>query len=153
MLVHHDVEADLGYSRSWHGFVPGRRVGALRPGFRRLEMRGRPYFYDDGIYYEQFGNDYQEIYPPVGIYIPQLPDGATEVIVGNTVYYYVGGTFYLPTDEGFTIVAPPMGANVPELPPGSVKSSINGLLAYLFNGIYYRPTFVHGVTHYMTFRH
>ncbi|MBF0548311.1 MAG: hypothetical protein HQM08_28000 [Candidatus Riflebacteria bacterium] len=152
-IVHQDVEADIGYARSWHGFAPGHRVRELRPGFRRLMVRGNPYYYDDGIFYEQLDNYYKEVFPPIGTDLPELPDGAIEIVVDDLVYYYAGGAFYLSNDEGFIIVAPPMGVDVPELPPGAVKTFVDGELAYLFNGVYYRPTFVNGMTFYTTFSH
>ena len=151
VFVHRDVEVDVDHSRFWHGFVPGRRVNALRAGCAQVFVGSVPYYYDDGIYYQQANNGYQEVYPPIGVNVPALPDGAVETDTGNLTYYYVGGAFYVQQDGGFVIAAPPMGVMVPELPPGSVQVSINGVVAYLFNGIYYQPVFVNGVTQYMTF--
>jgi hypothetical protein len=150
VFIHHDVEVDVNHSRFWNGFVFGQRVGALRAGCLRVLLNGTPYYYDDGIYYQQAGDSYQEIYPPAGVGVPGLPDGATEILAGNLVYYYAGGAFYVQQGGGFVIVAPPMGVIVPELPPGAVQVSINGNVAYQF-GIYYQPVFVNGVTQYMTF--
>jgi len=114
-------------------------------------VNGAPYYYDDGIYYQQAGNDYQAVYPPVGANIPGLPYGAIEIYAGNLAYYYAGGAFYVQQVSGFVIAAPPMGVTVPELPPGAVQVSVNNGVAYQFNGIYYRPVFANGVTQYMTF--
>jgi len=114
-------------------------------------VNGAPYYYDDGIYYQQAGDDYQEVYPPLGADVPELPDGAIEIDAGNLAYYYAGGAFYVQQDGGFVIAPTPMGVTVPELPPGAVQVSVNGGVAYQFNGIYYRPVFVNGVTQYMTF--
>jgi hypothetical protein len=150
VFIHHDVEVDIDHARFWNGFVFGRRVDALRAGCLRVLLNGAPYYYDDGIYYQQAGDGYQEVYPPVGVDVPGLPNGATEIVAGNLVYYYAGGAFYVQQDGGFVIAVPPMGVIVPELPPGAVQVSVNGNAAYQF-GIYYQPVFVNGVTQYMTF--
>jgi hypothetical protein len=134
----------------WHGFVFGSRIHGLRPGYFQLTVNGLPYFCDDGIYYQQVGDDYQEVYPPVGADIQDLPDGAIEVDAENSVYYYAGGAFYVQQDGGYVIVPAPIGVIVPELPPGAVQTSVGGWLAYQFNGTYYQPQFVDGVTQYVT---
>jgi hypothetical protein len=110
------------------------------------------FFYDDGIYYQQSDDGYQEVYPPVGADVSQLPDGAIEIDAGNLAYYYAGGAFYVQQDDGFVIAPAPMGVTVPELPPGAVLVSVDDGVAYQFNGIYYQPVFVDGVTQYMTFQ-
>jgi hypothetical protein len=147
----HDVEVDVAHARFWHDFAFGRRLRALREGCRRVFVNGALFFYDSGIYYQQAGDDYQEVYPPVGAVIPDLPDGAIAIEAGNLVYYYVAGAFYAQQNGGFVIAPTPMGVTVPELPPGAVSVSVNGSIAYQFNGIYYQPVFVNGVTQYMTF--
>lgn len=150
-LAHHDVDVDVNRPRHWHGFAFGARRHRLREGFVTVLVAGIPYFYDDGIYYQQAGDDYQEVYPPVGAEVNQLPDGAMEVGVDDVVYYYAGGAFYLPQGDGFLIVPTPIGAVVPELPPGAVQVTVNNSLAYQFNGVYYQPVFANGVTQYVTF--
>ena len=147
----HDVDVDVHRRQYWHGFVYGSRHHSLREGFFPLLVNGLSYFFDGGIYFQQVGNDYQEVYPPIGAIIPALPDGAIELVAGNLVYYYACGAFYVQQNGGFCIAAPPMGVVVPELPPGAVQVSVNGGIAYQFSGIYYQPVFVNGVTQYMTF--
>ena len=148
---HRDVEVDIHRPRFWHGFAFGSRFHNLRGSYLRVFVGNAPFFYDDGIFFQQVGSDYQEVYPPVGAVIPELPDGAIEISAGNLIYYYAGGAFYIQQSGGFVIAPPPMGVVVPELPPGAVSVAINNTLAYQFNGIYYQPVFVNGVTQYMTF--
>ncbi len=152
VVPHHDVEVDIGRPRFWHGFVFGARIHGLRPGYAQIFVSGAPYFYDDGIYYQQAGDDYQEVYPPVGADVQDLPDGAIEIDAGNIAYYYAGGAFYVQQDGGYVIAPTPIGVTVPELPPGAVQVSSSGGVAYQFNGIYYQPEFVDGVTQYVTFQ-
>ena len=83
--------------------------------------------------------------------MPELPDGAVAIQVGDQVYYFAGGAFYVGQNGGYVIAPPPMGVTVPELPPGAAQVNVNGMMAYQFNGIYYQPVFADGVTQYMTF--
>jgi uncharacterized protein DUF6515 len=152
VISHHDVDADIGGQRFWHGFVFGARIHGLRPGYVQIYVGGIPFFYDDGIYYQQTGDDYQEVYPPVGADVQDLPDGAIEIDAGNIAYYYAGGAFYVQQGDGYVIAPTPIGVTVPELPPGAIEVSYNGGMAYQFNGIYYQPEFVDGVTQYVTFQ-
>ncbi len=151
VFVHHDVDADIHRPRFWHNFRFGARFDVLPVGYVLLMVNGSPYYYDDGLYYQQADNGYQEVYPPVGADVPQPPDGAFVVEAGNQTYYYAGGAFYVQQDDGYVIAPPPIGVAVPELPPGAVQVAVNGGAAYQFNGIYYRPEFVDGVTQYITF--
>jgi len=152
VYVHHDVDVDIHRRQFWHGFAYGERYHGLRAGYISLFVNGSPYFYDEGIYYQQIGSDYQAVYPPIGANIPGLPDGAVAIVAGNLVYYYVGGAFYVQQNGLFTVVPTPLGVTVPELPPGAVQVAINNGVAYQFNGVYYLPVFANGVTQYMTFQ-
>ena len=150
ILAHHDIDVDIHRTQFWHGFVFGVRIAALRAGYFQLFINGAPYYYDDGIYYQQTNNFYQEIYPPAGAVVMALPDGAVEIDAGNIIYYYAGGAFYTQNDSGFVIVAAPMGILVPEPPQGAVQVFVNGIALYQFNGVYYQPIFNNGVTQYIT---
>lgn len=152
VVGHRDVETDIHRPRFWNNFVFGARIHGLRPGYFQLSVGGIPYFYDDGIFYQQAGDDYQEVYPPVGADVQDLPDGAIEIDAGNIAYFYAGGAFYVLQANGYVIAPTPIGVTVPELPPGAVQVSYNGGVAYQFNGIYYQPQFVDGVTQYVTFQ-
>lgn len=160
-LVHHDVDADVNVPRNWNNFAFGSRRHGLRAGYARFLLNNQPYYYDDGIYYQQYGDvtpdndgsqdaDYQEVYPPVGANIAALPDGAVEIDAANATYYYADGAFYVQENDGYIIVASPIGVVVPELPPGAVAVSYNNGVAYQFNGTCYQPVFVNGVTQYVT---
>jgi hypothetical protein len=151
VLVHRDVEADWQRPHFWHGFVYGAHIGQLPIGCFSLIVGGSPFYYYDGVYYQQASDGYQEVYPPVGGAVPELPDGTVEIDAGDQAYFYAGGAFYVEQDGGYVIAPPPMGVTVPELPPGAVQVSINGMVAYQFNGVYYRPVFVDGVTQFVTF--
>jgi hypothetical protein len=151
VFVHHDVDADIHAHHFWNDFSYRHHWGALPLGYFALTLGGTPYFYDDGIYYQAADGGYDEVYPPVGAAVPQLPDGACEIDANGQAYYYAGGAFYVQQPDGtFVTVPPPIGVVVPELPPGTIQVLLNGTVAYQFNGIYYEPVFVNGVTQYQT---
>lgn len=143
---YHTDELVVGYYNTGDRMKAWGKTGAFWGG-----LWGFPYYYDDGVYYQQMGGDYQAVYPPVGANITGLPDGAIAINGSNCVYYYAGGAFYMQQDGGYVIVPTPIGVTVPELPPGAVQISINGGVAYQFNGVDYQPVFVNGVTQYTTF--
>ena len=151
VFVHHDVDVDIHRNYHWHNFTFGARFGVLPVGCVPVFVGGTPYYYDDGLYYQQSGDSYEEVYPPAGVDVPQPPDGAVEIDAGNQAYYYAGGAFYVEQGDGYVVAPPPIGVTVPELPPGAIQVSIDGNIAYQFNGIYYRPVFADGVTQYVTF--
>jgi len=151
VFVHHDVDVDFHRPRFWHNFRYGARFSVLPVGCIPIIVGGAPYYYDDGLYYQQAGDSYEEVYPPAGADVPQPPDGAVAIEAGNQTYYYAGGAFYVQQGDGYVVAPTPIGVTVPELPPGAVQVSINGGVAYQFNGIYYQPVFVDGVTQYTTF--
>ena len=146
-----DVDVNIHHPQHWHGFVHGKRWHSLRVGYIQVIVRETRYYYDGGIFYQQAGNDYQTVYPPVGASIPRVPDGAMAIYAGKLLYYYAGGAFYVQQGDGFVIAPPPLGVVVPELPPGAVQVAVSGGVAYQFNGLYYQPVFVNGVTQYLTF--
>jgi hypothetical protein len=153
VVVNRDRDADVHRAHGWDDFAFGRRLRGLPVGFLAMQIAGAPYYYCDGIYYQQADDGYQEVYPPVGAELSEPPDGAIEIDAGGgQVYYYAGGAFYAQQpDGGYAIVPAPIGVVVPELPPGAAQIAINGILAYQFNGVDYEPVFVNGVTQYQTF--
>jgi hypothetical protein len=149
--VHHDVDVDIHAHHFWNDFSYRHHWGALPLGYFAFSLGGTPYYYDDGIYYQAANGGYDEVYPPVGAGVPQLPDGAIEIDGNGQTYYYAGGAFYVQQPDGtFVTVPPPIGVVVPELPPGAAPVTLNGTVAYQFNGVYYEPVFVNGVTQYET---
>ena len=149
--VRREVDVDIHRPRFWNDFAYGRRMRSLPTGWISLVVGGAPFFYCNGIYYQQQAGQYEEVYPPIGAAVSVLPDGAIAVEAGNETYYYAGGAFYMQQGGVFVIAPTPIGVVVPELPPGAVEVSVNGAVAYQFNGVYYQPIFVDGVTQYQTF--
>ncbi|EEF57069.1 DUF6515 family protein [Pedosphaera parvula] len=132
-------------------FFPGAFVAVLPVGYEPLYVNNAPYYYSDGLYYQPTAQgSYQEVYPPVGAVVNELPSDAVSIVAGNVTYYYSAGAFYVQQGNQFVVVQPPLGVTVPELPPGAAQVAVNGQMAYQFNGVYYMPVFVNGVTEYQT---
>jgi hypothetical protein len=153
VFVHRDVDVDFHHPHFWSDFGFHRHVSVLPSSFLTLNIRGAPYYYSGGIYYQPGDTGgYVEVYPPAGAAIPQPPEGSIQIYAGGQTYYYAGGAFYVQQPDGQFVIAPtPIGVVVPELPPGAIEVNLNGKLAYQFNGVYYEPVFVNGVTQYQTF--
>jgi hypothetical protein len=147
-----DIDGERHQSYFWSDYHRGMRVDHLPHGFHRFDWRGRPYFFFEGVFYDQDpGGYYDVVDAPVDADVPELPPGAESVVVNGTVYYYAGGAFYVQQADGqYVVVAPPMGVTVSELPPDATPVSVNGYTYYQSNGTYYEPVEQNGVTVYET---
>jgi hypothetical protein len=145
-----DIDADRRQSFFWSDFHAGMRINRLPDGYRRIGIRGHPYFYFEGVYYDDGPSGYVIVAPPLGAIIPELPPGAESVVIGDTIYYYVAGAFYIQQANGYVVVAAPLGVTVSELPPDAVPVNINGTVYYVADGAYYLPVMQNGVTAYLT---
>jgi hypothetical protein len=146
-----DIDEDRSQSFFWSDFHAGMRIDRLPDGYRRFDVRGHPYFYYEGVYYDGGPSGYVIIAPPVDADNSDLPPGAETVEVGGTVYYYAAGAFYIQQPDGsYIVVAPPMGVTVTMLPPDAVSVVINGTVYNQADGTYYLPVMQNGVTAYLT---
>ncbi len=145
-----DIEAERHNAYYWSRFHSGMVLGALPLGYVPLYVSGTPYFYYQGVYYEQGPGGYMVVTPPLGAVVAELPPGAEPIYVGPTVYYYAAGTFYVEQPQGFVVVVPPLGITVPYLPAGAVETIINGQIFYMADGVYFTPVMQDGATVYLT---
>jgi hypothetical protein len=146
-----DIDEDRRQSFFWSDYHAGMRIGRLPDGYRRFDLRGHPFFYYEGVYYDGGPSGYVIIAPPVDADISDLPPGTETVVVGDTIYYYAGGAFYVQQPDGsYLVVAPPMGVTVTMFPPDAVSVVINGTVYYQADGTYYLPVMQNGVTAYLT---
>ena len=150
---HEDFEAERRHGYYWGGFRPGVTIGVLPQGYIQLSTGGLGYYYYDGVYFRPTPDGpYAVVAPPVGVVVPQLPDGAQLVVAGGASFYYAGGAFYLPQPGGFAVVPAPLGAMVNSLPPWATAVTINGRIYYMADNTYFMPVMVGGVTAYVTAR-
>jgi len=145
-----DPQVDVHRDWGWRHFSYGRRWSALPSGCFTIVVGGASFYCGDGVFYQPVDGGYQEVYPPDGAVLPELPDGAVEIDGPDQTYYYVDGAFYVEVGNGYQIVQAPIGVIVPELPPGAAQLIINGQVEYQFNGTNYLPVFVNGVTQYQS---
>jgi len=146
-----DVDEDRRQSFFWSDFHAGMRIDNLPDGYLRIGVRGHPFFYFEGVFYDDGPSGYVTVAPPVDAVISELPPGAETVTMGDTVYYYAAGAFYIQQPDGsYVVVAAPMGVTVTLLPPDATPVVINGTTCYQADGTYYQPVMQNGVTAYLT---
>ena len=146
-----DIDEDRKQSFFWSDYHAGMRINRLPDGYRRFEVRGHPFFYFEGVFYDDESSGYVIVAPPVDADVPDLPPGSETVEVGGVVYYYAAGAFYIQQADGsYIIVAPPMGVTVSLLPPDAVPVVNNGTVYYQSDRTYYIPVMENGVTAYLT---
>ena len=135
----------------WGSFRPGMTIGVLPPAYVQVAVGPTGYYYYNGVYFQPTSEgSYSVVTPPVGVIVPQLPDGAETVVVGDTTYYYGGGAFYLQQPNGFSVVQAPAGLTVTKLPPGATVGTINGTIYFVSGSTYFKPLKQGGVTVYVT---
>ena len=59
-----------------------------------------PYYYSGQVYYE-------EVYPPAGAWVDELPDGAEEVTIDGIEYILWDGVYYREVEGRYKVVEPP----------------------------------------------
>lgn len=132
-------------------FTPGCILTVCRTASVVSAFVGHPFFYFEGVYYDQGAAGYVIVAPPLGAVVSELPPGAETVVLGDTVYYYAGGAFYVQQPDGsFVVVAQPIGVTVTMLPPDAISVLINGIVHYQADSAYYLPVMQNGVTAYLT---
>ena len=149
---HLDFDGDRRRSYFWYDYTPGMIIGTLPSDYSQIYVGGVPYFYDQGVYYQQNPAGYVVVKPPLGAVVAQVPPGAEALPVNGTIYYYAAGTFYVQQPQGFVVVPPPLGITVTELPPGATPVTLNGVVYYQADGVYFQPMMQNGVTVFMTVR-
>jgi hypothetical protein len=76
----------------------GTVITRLPPGYHSVSYSGKDYFYSQGIFYTPGqGNQYEAVTPPIGLTVPQLPAGATQVKTG---LYQYRDVYYRPSYSG-----------------------------------------------------
>ncbi len=77
-----------------YGPVFGVRVNVLPYGYNRIFVGPDPYYYNNGIYYRPYNNQYEVVAPPLHATVKKLPADAVVTIIDGQKYYHVGDTFY-----------------------------------------------------------
>jgi len=109
-----------------------------------ISLENRQYGYYDGVFYEPYNNGYQVVPPPMGAYVPSIPDGFQQVMVGDQTYFYFGGAFFIQNGGNYQVVAAPAGAVIYNLPEGATTQQVDSYNYLVYNGIYYLPIQING---------
>ena len=126
-------------------------LGVLPSAYVQVAVGPTGYYYYNGVYFQPTPEaNYAVVSPPVGVVVPQLPDGAATIVAGDKTYYYAGGAFYLQQPNGFSVVQPSVGLTVTELPPGATVATIDGTIYFMAGSTYFRPLKQEGVKVYVT---
>jgi hypothetical protein len=56
-------------------------------------------YYYGGTYYEKSSSGYTVVAPTAGTIVESLPDGGTEVKIGDVTYVKIGETYYQPIQK------------------------------------------------------
>ncbi len=77
-----------------------------------IRVRGRPYYYSEGRYYEPRGHSYFIVNAPIGARVHRLPSNYVSFGYGANRYYYTDTTYYLWNDRSreYVVVEKPRGA-------------------------------------------
>ena len=100
-----------GRDRHWR--FDNRR---LPHGFVALALRGRTYFYNDGLFYTYTPSGYVFIDPPIGAIVPALPPGYTTVVIRQKPYFYYQNIYYEAAPAGYVVSVPPEAPLVSQAP-------------------------------------
>jgi hypothetical protein len=127
----------------WYPF--GFTLFALTTAAILVSVGDDDYYYDEGVYYVQEGDQYTVVAAPVGAEVEVLPSGYEEVSMPPNTYYYYGGTFYeLSTAGKYKVVKAPVGAVITHLPEGATEVEVNGEKVLKYNDAYFLPVSLNG---------
>jgi len=113
-----------------------------------IEVGGRRYLYDRGIFWLQQGSQYTVVTAPVGAVIDKLPVGVTRVASGQGAAWYLFGTFFGQKGGAFEVIRPSAGTQVFYLPDGYTQEKANGVDVYRFGDTLFRPVIIQGILAY-----
>ena len=78
----------------------------------------------------------------MGAIIRELPEYATEMVIGDSKYYVFLGVYYKPFFHGdqvvYVVSRPPVGVMVKSLPEGATAETVNGKAYFVYGGVYYQ---------------
>ena len=63
-----------------------------------------PYHYADGVFYQQFKEEYEVATPPVGAILKELPEDAEEIDFNGVSMYELNQAVYKEVENGYEII-------------------------------------------------
>jgi hypothetical protein len=152
------------YGGGYYGYPGlGFHIGYLPYGYYPFYYGSDLYYYYGGVFYRPYdGGGYEVTVPPVGAVVPELPQGASSIVIDGKQYFEFNGVYYQQTvnDKGKTVYviagkdgvlntnsddanvdntpAPQVGDIVNQLPDDCRKVRLNGKKYFVSpDGIYY----------------
>lgn len=85
-----------GYGAYYRGYYPriGFYLNVLPFGYYPFSYGGYPYYYNEGLFYQQYNNGYQVVAPPIGAEVPRLPRGTQDITIDGQQYFEKDGVYY-----------------------------------------------------------
>lgn len=83
-------------------------IAVVPDGFETVTVDGQVYYYNDGVFYQQVGDQLAAIPPVLGAVVDSIPTDYQIVMADGTHYLFTRGVYYQRVDEGFEVVEPPV---------------------------------------------
>ena len=77
-------------------------------GFEAIVADGQPYYYNEGVFYQEIDDQLVAIPPVLGAVVGYIPEDYQIVMSDGTHYLFTGGVYYQRVDQGFEVVQPPV---------------------------------------------
>lgn len=106
-------------------------------GMKTVSYNNKNYYYDSGVFYRKYNDNYVKVAAPSGMRISTLPQGYVRVSVNGRGYFYFEGIFYSKSNNDYIVETPPLGAIVYALPADYEKVIVDGGIFYEYNGVLY----------------
>lgn len=113
-----------------------------------VEVGGRTYRYDQGLFWLQQGLSFIVVTAPPGAVVDKLPQGVTRIPSGSGPVWYFFGTFFGEKGRAYEVIKPPAGLIVFYLPDGYTQEKTQGPGLYRFGEALFKPVFIQGVLAY-----
>lgn len=114
---------------------PGHQVERLPRDHFRVSVRGKPYYYHQGVYYSKGARGYVVVGAPLGARVRSLPAGYVSFGIGSRRYFHFNSTYYLwdQKNRDYVVVEKPTGTDK-ALTKGTEVASAAELFVYPRNG-------------------
>ncbi len=134
--------SNVNYKKADPKVVAVRSRG--QSGMKTVSHNSKNYYYNSGVFYRKYNNNFVKVAPPTGLRISILPEGHIRVAINSRNYFYFEGTFYRESGNEYIVETPPVGAIVYALPADYEKVNVDGAILYEFNGILYERVSYNG---------
>ncbi|WP_281559819.1 DUF6515 family protein [Thalassomonas sp. RHCl1] len=106
--AHHNHNA-AAHKHKYHKV--GHKVKVLPSGYRKLLVRGTPFYFNAGVFYRTSPSGYVVVKAPLGARVHTLAPGYVSFTLGVKRYFHVNATYYLKEKDSYVVVEKPEGAD------------------------------------------